>query len=207
MTDQQLRDEVMTLFLAGHETTALALSWSWNLLARYPEVEKKFHEELAEVLSDRPPTFADLPRLKYTEKVVKETMRLYPPAYGLGREAIKECELSGFRLPAKSQIFAFQWVTQRDPRYFDEPELFNPDRWTEEFTTKLPKYAYFPFGGGPRVCIGNSFAMMEIILCLATIGQRFKLALVSDHPIELLPAMSLRPRYGIQVIVKNRCSG
>ena len=204
MTDQQLRDEVMTLFLAGHETTALALSWSWYLLARYPEAEKKFHEELEEVLGDRPPTFADLPYLKYIEKIVKETMRLYPPAYGLGREAIEECELGGFRLPARSQIFAFQWVTQRDPRYFDEPERFNPDRWTEEFTTKLPKYAYFPFGGGPRVCIGNSFAMMEIILCLATIGQRFKLALVPDHAIELLPAMSLRPRYGIQVRVKNR---
>jgi cytochrome P450 len=206
MTNQQLRDEVMTLFLAGHETTALTLSWAWYLLGRNPEAERKFHEELETVLSGRAPTFADLPQLKYTEMIAKESMRLYPPAFGVGREAIEECEIGGYRVPAKTQIFAFQWVTQRDPRYFDDPEEFYPDRWTEEFTNRLPKYAYFPFGGGPRICIGNYFATMEIVLVLATIGQNVRFSLVSDHPVTLLPAMSLRPRAGIQVVVENRRS-
>jgi cytochrome P450 len=204
MTDQQLRDEVITLFLAGHETTALTLSWAWYLLALNPEAESRFHKELETVLLGRAPTFSDLPQLKYTEMIAKESMRLYPPAYGVGREAIEECEIGGFHVPAKTQIFAFQWATQRDPRYFDEPEKFNPDRWTEEFADSLPKYAYFPFGGGPRACIGNTFAMMEIVLVLATIGQRFRLSLAPDHEVTLLPAMSLRPRTGIQVIVEHR---
>jgi cytochrome P450 len=204
MTDKQLRDEVITLFLAGHETTALTLSWAWYLLALNPRAERKFHEELEAVLRGRAPTFSDLAQLKYTEMIAKESMRLYPPAYGVGREAIEECEIGGYRVPAKTQIFAFQWVTQRDPRYFDEPDEFNPDRWTEEFADSLPKYAYFPFGGGPRACIGNSFAMMEIVLVLATIGQRFRLKLVPDHQVTILPAMSLRPRDGIQVTVENR---
>jgi cytochrome P450 len=204
MTDKQLRDEVMTLFLAGHETTALTATWAWYLLGLHSKAEKKFHAELDEVLDGRAPTFADLPRLKYTEMIAKESMRLYPPAYGVGRQNIKECEIGGYRVPAGTQVFAFQWVTQRDPRYFDEPESFYPERWTEEFEKGLPKYAYFPFGGGPRVCIGNSFAMMEIILILATIGRRFRFPLVSDRPVELYPAMSLRPRSGINVAVENR---
>jgi cytochrome P450 len=203
MTDKQLRDEVITLFLAGHETTALTLSWAWYLLALNPEAERRFHEELETVLHGRAPTFSDLPQLKYTEMIAKESMRLYPPAYGVGREAIEECEIGGFRVPQGTQIFAFQWATQRDPRYFDKPEAFNPERWTQEFADSLPKYAYFPFGGGPRACIGNSFAMMEIVLVLATIGQRFRLKLLPDHPVTILPAMSLRPRDGIQVIVEN----
>ena len=206
MTDQQLRDEVMTLFLAGHETTALTLSWAWYLLALNPEAESKFHRELETVLHGHAPTFADLPQLKYTEMIAKESMRLYPPAYGVGREAIEECEIGGFRVPAKTQIFAFQWATQRDARYFDAPDQFHPDRWTEGFTNALPKYAYFPFGGGPRACIGNTFAMMEIVLVLATIGQKFRLPLAPDHQVTLLPAMSLRPRTGIQVMVENRRS-
>ena len=126
-------------------------------------------------------------------------MRLYPPAYGLGREAIDECEVGGFRMPPKTQVFMFQWVTQRDPRFFEEPDEFHPERWTEEFSNSLPKYAYFPFGGGPRFCIGNAFAMMEIILVLATIGQRFRLKLAPDQTVTILPAMSLRPRDGIRM--------
>ncbi len=204
MTDAQLRDEVMTLFLAGHETTALTLSWSWYLLALNPEAEHKFHHELDQVLAGREPSLADLPNLKYTEKIVKESMRLYPPAFGVGRQAINDCEISGFRIPAKAQVFAFQWVTQRDPRFFDEPKEFLPDRWTEEFAAQLPKYAYFPFGGGPRACIGNTFAMMEIVLCLATIGQKYRFSLVADENVEILPAMSLRPRHGIEVVVQER---
>jgi cytochrome P450 len=204
MDDRQLRDEVMTLFLAGHETTALTLAWSWYLLGTHPEAEKKFHAELDEVLEDRAPTAADLPRLKFTEQIARECMRLYPPAYGLGREAINDCEIGGYRVPAGTQIFMFQWATQRDPRFYDEPLAFKPERWTEEFAERLPKYAYFPFGGGPRACIGASFAMMEIILCLAAIGQKFRLEIVPDHPVSIYPAMSLRPKDGIKVVVKSR---
>jgi cytochrome P450 len=204
MSDRQLRDEVMTLFLAGHETTALTLSWAWYLLAQNPEVEKNFHAELDEVLGSRLPTVGDMPRLKYTERIAKESMRLYPPAYGVGREAVHEFELDGYRVPAKSQLFMFQWATQRDPRFFAEPERFYPERWTEEFVHGLPKYAYFPFGGGPRACIGNYFALMEIVLLLATIGSKFKLSLAPNHPVQILPAMSLRPAKGINVIVENR---
>jgi cytochrome P450 len=204
MTDRQLRDEVMTLFLAGHETTALTLAWAWYLLAQNPEVEKNFHAELDEVLRGRVPTVADMPRLKYTEKIAKESMRLYPPAYGVGREAVEEFELGGYRIPAKSQVFMFQWVLQRDSRLFPEPNRFYPERWTEEFTGSLPKYAYFPFGGGPRVCIGNYFAMMEVVLLLATIGRKFRFSLLPDHQVSLLPAMSLRPAAGIKVAVEKR---
>ena len=204
MSDKQLRDEVMTLFLAGHETTALTLSWTWYLLANNPDSERKFHEELQEVLGGRLPTVADLPRLKYCEMLAKESMRLYPPAFGLGRESIEECEVGGYRMPAKTQVFMFQWATQRDPRYFAEPTEFRPERWTEEFSNSLPKYAYFPFGGGPRFCIGNSFAMMEIILVLATIGQHYRLSLVPNQTVTLMPAMSLRPRDGIRMKLERR---
>jgi cytochrome P450 len=204
MTDRQLRDEVMTLFLAGHETTALTLAWSWYLLGTNPEAEKKFHAELNEVLGDRAPTAADLPRLKFTEQIAKESMRLYPPAFGLGREATNDCEIGGYRVPKGTQVFLFQWATQRDPRFYDEPNKFRPERWTEDFIERLPKYAYFPFGGGPRFCIGASFAMMEVILCLASIGQKFRLEVDPDHPVSIYPAMSLRPRDGIKVRVRDR---
>jgi cytochrome P450 len=204
MSDRQLRDEVMTLFLAGHETTALTLAWSWYLLGTHPEAERKFHAELDEVLGGRAATAADLPRLKFTEQIAKESMRLYPPAYGLGREAIDDCEIGGYLVPAGTQVFMFQWATHRDSRFYDEPLSFCPERWTEDFIERLPKYAYFPFGGGPRVCIGASFAMMEIILCLATIGQKWRLELVPDHPVSISPAMSLRPKDGIKVVAKNR---
>jgi cytochrome P450 len=193
MTDRQLRDEVMTLFLAGHETSALTLSWAWWLLAQNPDVEKRFHNELDKVLQGRPPTLEDYSRLKFTEMIAKESMRLYPPAFGVGREAIEEFEVSGFRVPAKSQIFMFQWATQRDPRFFSDPDQFKPGRWSEG-DQNLPRYAYFPFGGGPRVCIGNYFAMIENVLLLATIGQRFRLRRLDEQPLELYPAMSLRPR-------------
>jgi len=201
MNDKQLRDEVITLFVAGHETTALSLAWSWYLLATHPQAEQKFHRELDEVLAGRTPNVSDLPKLKYTEMVAKEAMRLYPPAYAVGREAIEETEIGGFRVPKGTQLFAFQWVTHRDPRYFDEPEAFKPQRW--ENAEQIPKFAYFPFGAGPRQCIGNYFAMMEIILLLATIGQRFRFSLDPSHKVEVLPALSLRPKNGIKVIVES----
>jgi cytochrome P450 len=204
MSDRQLRDEVMTLFLAGHETTALTLAWSWYLLGTHPEAEQNFHAELDEVLGGRAPTMADLPRLKFTEQIAKECMRLYPPAFGLGREAIHDCDIGGYRVPKGTQVFMFQWATQRDARFYDKPNEFRPERWTEDFIEHLPKYAYFPFGGGPRACIGASFATMEIILCLATIGQKFRLEIDQDHPVSIYPAMSLRPKDGIKVVIRNR---
>jgi cytochrome P450 len=204
MTDRQLRDEVMTLFLAGHETTALALTWAWYLLAREVEAESKLHAELSEVLGGRAPTVEDLPRLRYTEWVVKESMRLYPTAYAVGREAVRDCEVGGYRIPEGMQVFAFQWVVQRDARWYEEPGAFRPERWREEVASRLPKFAYFPFGGGPRQCIGNFFATMEAVLVLATVAQRFRLRLAPGHAVELLPAMSLRPRDGVMVKLERR---
>jgi len=204
MTDRQLRDEVMTLFIAGHETTALTLTWAWYLLAQNPEAEKKLHAELEEVLGGRAPSVDDLPRLRYCEWVVKESMRLYPPAWGVGREAVRDCEVGGYRIPEGMQIFTFQWVVQRDARWYDEPESFRPERWREEVAARLPKFAYFPFGGGPRQCIGNSFATMEAVLVLSTIARRFRLRLADSHAVELLPAMSLRPKGGVWLKLERR---
>jgi cytochrome P450 len=204
MSDAQLRDEVMTLFLAGHETTALALSWSWYLLATNPQAEQKFHAELDEVLGRRLPDVADLPNLKYTEMIAKEAMRLYPPAYAIGREAIEDTEIGGYRVPRGTQLFAFQWVTHRDPRYFERPNEFEPERWASESIQRMPKYAYFPFGGGPRQCIGNYFAMMEVVLLMATIGQRFRFSLAEGFQMEVLPVLSLRPKNGIKVKLFHR---
>ena len=204
MTDRQLRDELMTLFLAGHETTALALTWAWVLLARSPEAEERLASELSECLGGRAPTVADLPRLRYAEWVIKESMRLYPPAYAVGREAVRDCEVGGYSVPAGMQVFAFQWAVQRDPRWYDEPAEFRPERWHEETASRLPKFAYFPFGGGPRQCIGNSFATMEAVLVLSTIARRFRLRLADSHAVELLPAMSLRPKGGVWLKLERR---
>jgi cytochrome P450 len=199
MSDRQLRDESMTLLLAGHETTALSLSWTWYLLAQNPEAMKHLQAELEEVLGDRPPTASDLPRLRYAEKVVMEAMRLYPPAYAMGREAIEECALGDYRVPAGTTLFLLQWVLHRDGHYFDEPECFRPERWNEDRMQRLPKYAYFPFGGGPRQCIGNTFAMMESVLVLATIAQKFEMRLDPTHEVSLWPSITLRPKTGIKV--------
>ncbi len=206
MSDAQLRDEVMTLFLAGHETTAIALSWACYLVAQNPEIEAKLAEELQAVLGGRVPAPEDLPRLRYTEMVIKEAMRLYPAVWGIGRRAIEECELGGYRVPAGSNIFILQWRTQRDPRFFPDPERFDPERWREDpvRSGKIPRFAYFPFGGGPRVCVGASFAMMEVTLLLAMIQQRFHLEIVQGHPIELFASVTLRPKYGIRVIPQRR---
>ena len=203
MTDRQLRDEVMTIFLAGHETSALTLSWAWLLLAQHPDAEKRFHDELDSVLQGRTPALEDFSKLRFTEMIAKESMRLYPPAFGVGREAIEDCEIGGFRVPAKSQVFAFQWATQRDPRFFAAPDEFLPERWDKE-DQNLPRYAYFPFGGGPRVCIGNYFAMIEIVLLLAAIGQQFRFKVADERPVELYPAMSLRPRGAINLRLELR---
>ncbi len=206
MSDAQLRDEVMTLFLAGHETTAIALSWACYLIAQDPHIETKLAEELRAVLGDRGPTPEDLPRLRYTEMVLKEAMRLYPAVWGIGRKAVAECELGGYRMPTGSNIFILQWRTQRDPRFFPDQERFDPERWREDpvRSGKIPRFAYFPFGGGPRVCVGASFAMMEATLLLAMIQQRYHLEIVPGHPIELFASVTLRPKHGIRVIPERR---
>jgi cytochrome P450 len=204
MSDQQLRDEVITLLLAGHETTALNLSWSWYLLAQNPEVEQKLHAELDAVLGTRPPTVSDLPKLQYTDRVIRETLRLYPPAWRVFRRTEEPFKVGDYLLPPGSNIVLSQWVTQRDPRWFTRPEQFNPDRWNEESASKLPRFAYFPFGGGPRVCIGAGFAMMEAILLLATIAQRYRIRLAPHQRVEPLASITLRPKKGIRVTLEER---
>jgi cytochrome P450 len=205
MTDQQLRDESITLFLAGHETTALALAYTLYLLGKYPEVEKRVVAELDEVLGGRLPNAADVKQLSYLERVVKESMRLYPPAWTTGREALEELQLRGVRIPKGSQLLMSEWVVHRDPRWFPDPEAFDPDRWEPEKVKDLPRYAYFPFGGGPRVCIGNHFAMMEAMLMLAIIVQRHHLELVPGQRLELAPSVTLRPKGpGIRARVQSR---
>jgi cytochrome P450 len=204
MTDQQVRDEMMTLFLAGHETTAIALAWTWYLIASHPEVETRLLRELTEVLGDRSPSVADLPKLKYTEQVVLESMRLYPPAYVIGREPIHDCVLGGYKIRAGQTIFMAQWVVHRDPRFFDNPDEFRPERWAADKAKHLPKYAYFPFGAGPRVCIGNTFAMMETCLIVATIARNWRFRLTPGHPVEPQPLMTLRPAHGIKGTVERR---
>jgi cytochrome P450 len=199
MTDRQLRDEILTFLLAGHETTAVSLSWTWYLLSQHPEVERKLREELSQVLCGRTPQMEDLPRLPYIDKVVKESMRLYPPAWSLARTVAKEVELGGYRLPAGANVVMSPWILHRDPRFFEQPEHFDPGRWTADATQRLPKFAYFPFGGGPRLCIGASFAMMEANLLLAAIAQRFQLRLVPGHPVAALPSITLRPRHGMRM--------
>jgi cytochrome P450 len=206
MSDAQLRDEVMTLFLAGHETTAIALSWTFYLMAQNPSIEARLVEELHTVLGDREPTAEDIPLLRYTEMVLKESMRLYPAVWGIGRRAISDCEIGGYRVAAGTNIFLFQFLTQRDPRFFSNPERFDPERWREDpvRSGKIPRFAYFPFGGGPRVCVGASFAMLEATLLLAMIQQKFHLELVPGQAVELLPTVTLRPKDGIRVRVHRR---
>ncbi|HEX9160719.1 MAG TPA: cytochrome P450 [Thermoanaerobaculia bacterium] len=197
MTDKQVRDEALTLFLAGHETTANALAWTWYLLAQNPEVERELHGEIDTVLGDRPPDPSDYPRLRYTEMVLAESMRLYPPAWSVGRMATEDVEIGGWRLPANAIAIASQWVTQRDPRFWPDPERFRPLRFTETAKAARPKFAYFPFGGGSRICIGEGFAWMEGVLILAAIAQQWRFVRESRAPVQPQPLITLRPRGGI----------
>jgi len=204
MSDRQLRDEVITLLIAGHETTALALSWTFYLLSLNPEADARLAAELRDVLGGRPPTVADLPRLKYTEQVVTESMRVYPPAWGIGREALADCEIGGYAIPAGTTVIISAWVSHRNPRHFPDPLAFRPERWDGDFAATLARFAYIPFGGGPRICIGNRFAMMEAVLILATVAQRFRLHWQADHPIVPLPSITLRPQGGVWVKTEPR---
>jgi cytochrome P450 len=204
MSDDQLRDEVMTLFLAGHETTANALTWTWYLLSQNPEVEAKLHAEIDAVLGDRLASFEDVPNLKYTEMVMTEAMRLYPPVWVMGRRSISGIKIGGYYIPPKSIILLSQYAIHHDPRFYPEPEKFLPERWASEQIKGLPKMAYFPFGGGPRLCIGEQFAWMEGILLIATIARKWKLRLVPGHKVELQPLITLRPKYGMKMMLEPR---
>ncbi len=205
MNDRQLRDEVATLFAAGHETTSNALSWTWFLLAQHPDVEAALHEELDRVLAGRQPTLADLPNLPYSLQIIKEAMRLYPPAWILnGRTALTDVAIGGYTIPKGSTVFVSPYVMHRLPQYFDEPDAFKPERFTPEIEKSLPKFAYMPFGGGTRVCIGNAFAMMEAQLLLATIAQTYRLAVAQSEPVPYKAQITLIPENGIQMRVVMR---
>jgi len=204
MNDKQLRDEVMTIFLAGHETTANALTWTWYLLSEHPEIEEQLHYELKNVLNGRPPSIADVASLQYTEMVLAESMRLYPPAWATGRLAIVDCEIGGYFVPKKSLIVFSQFIMHRDGRYFIDPLKFDPQRWTPEARESRPQFSYFPFGGGSRRCIGESFAWIEGILLLATLAQEWQLRLVPEHPVALRTGITLRPKHGMRMTLRKR---
>jgi len=204
MTDRQVRDEAMTLFLAGHETTANALTWTWYLVGGAPAVEAALHAEIDRVLRGRLPTQADIASLPTVERVVTESMRLYPPAWIIGRRALAEYPIGGYVAPARALFIMSPYILQRDARYYSEPQRFNPDRWTPELRAALPKFAYFPFGGGPRQCIGESFAWMELVLLVATIAQRWQLRLVPGHPVVPQPLVTLRTKHGMKMTVTKR---
>ncbi|MCA1646544.1 MAG: cytochrome P450 [Chloroflexi bacterium] len=204
LSRRHLRDEVMTLMFAGHDTTALTLTWCWYLLAQHKQVEERLHAELANVLRGRAPTVDDVPNLTYTTMVVDEVLRLYPPAWGIAREAVEDCEIGGYRIPKGSIVLMSQAVMHRDARYFDDPESFRPERWMDGLAKRLPKYAYFPFGGGQRLCIGNAFALMESALLIGTIAQSYRFALAAAHPVQMHAALTLRPRNGMPMLLHQR---
>ena len=204
MSDEQLRDECMTIFLAGHETTANALTWTWYLLSEHRDVERQMHEEVDRVLGDRRPTWEDVPRLPYTRMVFAESMRLYPPAYALGRRAIDAYAIGDYTLPARTVVFTSQYHVHRDPRWWPDADQFMPGRWVPEQSDARPKFAYFPFGAGTRVCIGEQFAWMEGILTLATIARRWRFRHDPSHRVAIQPIITLRPRHGMRMRVERR---
>lgn len=204
MTDRQLRDEAMTIFLAGHETTANALAWTWYLLSQNAEIESRFYEEAAHSLGDRLPSFDDLPHLPYTAMIFAESLRLYPPLWAVGRKALRECQIGEFRIPAGSVVILSPYVTHHDARYFPEPFRFDPERWTAGAKAARPKFSWFPFSAGSRGCLGESFAWAEGLLCLATLAQKWRLQLVAGHPIALQPQLTLRAKYGIKMRIEPR---
>jgi len=204
MTDLQVRDEAMTIFLAGHETTANALTWTWYLLSQSPEAAARLHDEVDRALGGRLPTVADIPALAWAERVVTEAMRLYPPAWLIGRRAIAEYAFGPYVAPSRAILIMSPFIVQRDARWYRDPERFDPGRWTPEFKASLPPFTYFPFGGGPRRCIGEGFAWMELVLIVATIAQRWHLALVPGHPVAPQPLITLRAKHGMRMIAAAR---
>ncbi len=204
MTEKQVRDEAITHFLGGHETMATALTWTWYLLSQNPEAEAEFHAEIDSVLAGRLPTVNDVSQLHYTRMVFAESLRLYPPVWAIGRRALEDYEIPPYRIPANSLLIMSPYVTQRDPRYFPNPSVFDPPRWTPEAQAERPKYSYFPFGGGSHQCIGEAFAWMEGVLLIATLAQRWRLRLVPGHPVAVQPLVTLRPKHGMRMLVEQR---
>ena len=204
MSDAQLRDEAVTMLLAGHETTALTLSYAVYLLSQNPDIAERARQEVDGKLGERPAAIGDLAQLKYVDAVVRESLRLYPPAFAIGREVVTPFTVGGYELPKGAQITVSPFVLQRDARFFPEPERFMPERWLTAREPALPRFAYFPFGGGPRVCIGNHFAMMEATLVLATMLQQLELTVVPGYRLELAPSVTLRPAHGVPVLVRRR---
>jgi cytochrome P450 len=206
MTDQQLRDEIVTLLMAGHETTANALTWAWHLLSRHPHAEAALHAELAHVLGGRVPTADDLPQLEYARRVLSETMRLYPPAWMIERRPLEDFEAGGYIIPSGTIVLMSQYLVHRDPRWWSEPEHFDPDRWAPDRQALRPKFAYFPFGGGARMCIGEHFAWMEGVLVLATLAQRWRMRYEEPVGPKAEPLVTLRPRGGMPMRLEQRAS-
>jgi len=204
MSAKQMRDELVTLFIAGHETTANTLDWAFYLLAQNPDIERKLHEELDSVLEGTLPTFADLSRLPYLDKVIKEVMRLYPAAWGVSREAMEDIELGEYKIPKGSVVGLMLYFTHHDARFFVDPERFDPERFSPENEKQIPEYAYLPFGGGPRICVGNSLAMMETRLIVATIASRYRLLLAPGQTVAMDPLITLNPKGGMSMTVVAR---
>lgn len=204
MTDKQLRDEALTMLVAGHETTATTLAWAWALLDRHPEARERLERELDRVLAGRAPTIADLPQLSYTRMVIDETMRLYPPVYILSRKVMRDDEIGGYRIPGGSSVDISPYVTHRHPEFWERPEAFMPERFAPEQSAARHKYAYIPFSTGPRMCIGNSFAMIEATLVLATLARRYRLRLPAGHLLTPAPLVTLRPAGGVPVVAEER---
>jgi cytochrome P450 len=204
LSDQQILDQTKSLFFAGHETTAKTLTWTFYALSQHPNVETHLHEEIDRELNGRPATAADVTRLPYTERVIKEAMRLYPPAWILDREPVEDVVISGFPFKKGSRIFLSPYLTHHNPRWWPEPEHFNPERFTEQNEKQRHRYAYIPFGAGPRVCLGNTFAMMEAILIVATVAQQYRLSLADGQRVEVAAASTLYPKYGMKMVPKTR---
>jgi cytochrome P450 len=204
MTDRQLRDEVLTMLLAGHETTSLALSWTYYLLSQHPRVERSIADEVDRVIGDGRPAFAHVDRLVCTRRAIEESLRLYPPAWGFSRRALRDDELGGYRIPRGSLVFVIPFVVHRRPKLWPDPERFDPDRFAPEHESGRPRFAYIPFGGGPRGCLGNQFAMVEALLIVAAIAQRYRIELLPDQEIRPEPLITLRPAPGIRAILRRR---
>ena len=204
MTGKEVRDQVVTIFMAGHETTSLALSWTWYLLSQHPAVEAKLYNELRDVLGGRTPVYADVASLRYTRMVLEESMRLYPPAHTTGRQPIAPDEILGHRIPAGAEVLIMPWLLHRKPQLWENPDRFDPERFLPERVAERPRFAYMPFGAGPRICIGAAFAMTEAILILATIAQRYRLHLKPGHPVEPQGLITLRPRQGLRMMLERR---
>jgi cytochrome P450 len=204
MSDTQLRDEALTIFLAGHETTANALTWTWYLLSQHPDVEARLHEEIDRVLGGRSPVFEDMAFLPYTRRVLSESMRLYPPAWGIGRRALEPFEARGYEIPARAVVLMCPYIVHRDERFYPDPERFDPERWTPEQIASRPKFSYFPFGGGNRICIGEQFAWMEGVLLIAALSQRWRMELDPSQRVEVQPLITLRPKYGMRMRLVQR---